>query len=349
MKGGFYLYDMEDYQKKFILALLAHLAQRGVSPERVCELSGIDYKLLTRGNGGMITAARVNSLWKNGAHLAQDNLLGLHFGESMQLAALGIVGQIVQTSSTVGEALSNAGALTHLITDMFQVRIQHDKTSFRIKVLAEKSKAEKFPFTYRHMSDFLVVFSMHELNGLTLERLQPVQVRFSYQPVDQSEYNRIFRIALTRKTDQTFIEFPLKVLGLPVLSANYELQNHLLNKISILVKEDVTEGALHKKVYNYILSNSFLYALSIEAVAGNFNMSIRSLQRKLKEENITFIEIVDSVKMTLAINYLRSGDHQVKDIAYALGYNEQTAFIRAFKRWTGKTPVVYKSAIETEN
>ena len=83
--------------------------------------------------------------------------------------------------------------------------------------------------------------------------------------------------------------------------------------------------------------------MSLEAVASNFNMSFRSLQRRLKEEGITFLEIVEKVRKNLAIHYLSSEQLQIKDIAYTLGYNEPSAFLRAFKRWTGETPTSYRS------
>jgi AraC-like DNA-binding protein len=339
---------MEDFQRKFILALLAYASQRGIQGQRLCELAGIDHNSILKKNRKPISGEQINSLWKNAAHLTSDHLFGLHFGESMQLAALGVVGQIVQTSATIGEALSNAGSIIPLITDMFRMRLHHGKTSFKVIFTHDVTKALAFASTYRHMSHFLVVFTIHELNGLLLEKTEPIQARFPYvidDRDDRNEYQRVLGCVVSRKVDETWIEFPNKMLSQEILSANYELQNHLLNQVSILMKASEADGPFHKKVYNYLLSNSFLYSLTLEAVAANFNMSVRSLQRKLKSEGITFLEIVDAVRMALAITYLGSGNHPMKDIAFALGYNEPTAFVRAFKRWTGKTPVAYKTTI----
>src|SRR5688572_7094373 len=171
---------MEDFQKKFILALLAYVSQRGVNAHRLCNLAGIDYKSFQKKNSRPVSPEQINSLWKNASHLTGDPFFGLHFGESMQLAALGIIGQILLTSATVGEALSNAGSLTPLITDMFQMRIHHEKNKFRITFSADLAKATKFNSTYRHMADFLVVFSCHELRGLLLEKLEPIQANIPH-------------------------------------------------------------------------------------------------------------------------------------------------------------------------
>ncbi|WP_349315271.1 AraC family transcriptional regulator [Chitinophaga sp. MM2321] len=54
-------------------------------------------------------------------------------------------------------------------------------------------------------------------------------------------------------------------------------------------------------------------------------------------------EVADAVRKSLALHYISSGNYPLKDISYMLGYNELSAFTRAFKRWTGNTPVSYQS------
>jgi AraC-like DNA-binding protein len=337
---------MQDYQKQFIRALLAYGAQREVDPEQVCKHSGLDYKSLNRDTKAAITAQQVEQLWKNLSHLSNDSLLGLHFGESMQLAALGVVGQIIQTSNTVGEALTNAGALIGLITDLFSLQLEHDRKSFIIRLIADQKKKENFPFTYRHMADYLMVFIVHELDGLLLQRIQPWSVQFPYPVSEQYEYARVFRCPVQQKKAGFSIELSNTYLSQSIISANYELQNQLLQRVNLLLKDAKEEGSLQTRIFNYLLTNSYLYAMSLEAVASNFNVSPRTLQRKLKEEGVSFLQIVDEVRQKLAIQYLASGNYLIKDVAYILGYNEQSAFIRAFKRWTGKTPVAYLDQIK---
>ncbi|RPD40583.1 AraC family transcriptional regulator [Chitinophaga barathri] len=333
---------MEDFQKQFILALLAYAAQRDVKPQRLCKLSGIDYKALLKQGRLPLNAAQINNLWKNAAHLSNDGLFGLHFGESMQLAALGVVGQIIQTSNSVGEALSNAGAMTPLLTDIFRMQVNHHKKTFTVQFNADAKKSAASPSTFRHMADFLAVFVVHELDGLLLQKVEPISVQLPYAVEDAAEYARVLRGPIKKKTGELAIELDNSMLNLSILTANYELQNYLLGKVQGLIKGEEEAGSLEARIYNYLLTNSYLYALSLEAVAANFNISPRNLQRKLKEEGVTFIQIVESVRKTLAEHYLQSGNYQVKDIAYILGYNEPSAFLRAFKRWTGITPAAYQ-------
>ena len=99
---------------------------------------------------------------------------------------------------------------------------------------------------------------------------------------------------------------------------------------------------LQRRIYNYLMSNAYLGIISQEEIAANFNLSTRTLQRKLKEEGIGFQQLADEARKALAINYLKSGSYPLKQISYMLGYNEITAFTRTFKRWTGTTPAVYQ-------
>ncbi len=332
---------MEDFRKHFLLSLLGYAVQRGLSPQRLCELSGIDYKSLQRNTRTTFAPEAINSLWKNAVHLSGDPFFGLHFGESMQLAALGVIGQIVQTSNTAGEALSNAGALLHLITDMFSMKISVAKKHLEIHMLHQETLAATYPHTYRHMADYLMAFLLHELDGLLLQRTEPVAVQFAYPIADTYEYSRIFRCAVRQKAGSFLLTLPRSFADQPILSANYEMQQYLLQKINLFVRNKEEEGVLHTRIYNYLLTNSYLYTLSQEAVAANFNISPRSLQRRLKEEGVTYLQIVEEVRKTLALHYLGHDYYQVKDIAFILGYNEQSAFVRAFKRWTGLPPTQY--------
>ena len=76
-------------------------------------------------------------------------------------------------------------------------------------------------------------------------------------------------------------------------------------------------------------------------------MSPRTLQRRLKEYGLDFKKLTDDTRRRFAINYLRDRKHTLTEIAFLLGYSEVSAFNRAFKRWTGSTPLKYRQNIRT--
>ena len=67
-------------------------------------------------------------------------------------------------------------------------------------------------------------------------------------------------------------------------------------------------------------------------------MSPRTLQRKLAEGQTSYQQLVDDTRRSLALRYIDDATRSISDITFSLGYSQQSAFTRAFKRWTGRTP-----------
>lgn len=126
--------------------------------------------------------------------------------------------------------------------------------------------------------------------------------------------------------------------------ANYELQSVLLQKVSAMSPRVGAQTNIRERIGSLLLANTYLGMPTLDAVAANLNVSSRSLQRKLQEEGVTYQQLLDSTCKSLALHYLQSGQYPVKEVSYMLGYNELSAFNRAFRRWTGSTPVSYQKA-----
>ena len=66
------------------------------------------------------------------------------------------------------------------------------------------------------------------------------------------------------------------------------------------------------------------------------------MQRRLDENGIIFVDLLNEVRVELAKNKLKSSDLSLAEIGFLLGFSEQSSFNRAFKRWTGRTPREYR-------
>ena len=80
-------------------------------------------------------------------------------------------------------------------------------------------------------------------------------------------------------------------------------------------------------------------------VASELNLSERSMQRRLQEHKTTFRFLLDSVREMIAKQYIENPMNRMIDIAFLVGFSEQSAFSRAFKKWTGNTPIEYRNSI----
>ncbi|MBS0028597.1 AraC family transcriptional regulator [Chitinophaga sp. 22321] len=329
--------------KQLVLSMMAYAVQRDVDAAQLCKLSGIDLTALKKKNAAPVTAQQLQDLWLNAGRLTNDPLFGLHFGEALQPAALGIVGEIIQSSATVGEALTHAAALTHLVTDQCRMEINRSAKTFSVKLIPVTDYGATPPYAFRQLIDLLLVMIIHELDGLLLEKIIPQAARLAYTVPDPVEYERVFRCKPAKKQGEYLLVFDIRYWEEPLLTANYELQNLLLQKLSSLPQTGSQPQTLQTRIYNHLLANSYLGVSSLDAMAANFNISPRSLQRKLKEEGVKYQDIADAVRRSLAVYYISSGNYPLKDISWMLGYNELSAFTRAFKRWTGSTPMSYQS------
>ncbi len=296
---------------------------------------GIDLQKLMKSGGAAVSREQIHELWLKTAKACNDEMLGLHFGESLQLGALGAVGEIIKSSKTVGESITIAVSFTPLITDLYTMAVTRDNGD--IVIHYHRTNVSADALVEKLVLDFLLVFTIHELDGFLLKKIKPKSVTLYREPHD--EYARVLRCTPSRGQAVT-IRLDSLYWDEPVITADYEVQRELLKRMRIAPAE--TE-MFHVKVMEYLAMTSYLGIQSLEDVASNFNITPRSLQRRLKEESTSFQQIADEVRKSLAIHYLEQGKHQMKEISYLLGYNELSAFSRAFKRWTGKAPQQYTS------
>lgn len=82
-------------------------------------------------------------------------------------------------------------------------------------------------------------------------------------------------------------------------------------------------------------------------VARRLAMSDRTLHRRLAEKNLSFKTLVDTTRRQVAKNLLRTRSYSLTEVAFLTGFSEQSAFNRAFKRWTGRTPTAFLEADES--
>ena len=123
---------MDERRRQFLLGMMAYVVHRDVAAEDLCRNSGISLEILTHASTATVTRDQQNQLWRNASHLCGDPLFGLHFGESLQLAALGAVGEIIKSSDTVGKAINIASSFTNVVTDLFTMEVKNSETQSSI-------------------------------------------------------------------------------------------------------------------------------------------------------------------------------------------------------------------------
>ena len=149
----------------------------------------------------------------------------------------------------------------------------------------------------------------------------------------------------TSVDDLTFAS-PIRLL--PVVNPDPYL-NRLLVKYceEALSRQSANLGSFRSAVENAIVTLLPHGWAQAGEIARQLGVSQRTLARRLLAENVTFSEVLESLKSNLALRYLADLSLSISQIAWLLGYQEVSAFTHAFKRWTGRAPRDVRSELNT--
>ena len=111
----------------------------------------------------------------------------------------------------------------------------------------------------------------------------------------------------------------------------------------VISRRRVKEGAWRLRVENAIAPLLPHGEASVQKVAQRLGVSQRTLRGVSADENVTFLEVLNELRLGLARQYLSEDDLKIAEVAWLLGYQEISAFSHAVKRWTGETPTRWRS------
>lgn len=242
--------------------------------------------------------------------------------------------------SDVEEALEKMCCYYDLITEAYRpdYSIMNEDVILSIKKLDTKLVMKK-----QDVEGLLTGYSIM-LRLITEDRLKFKEVHFTYAGHKGSaEYKRKFDAPVYFEQDDNCLIFDKKYL-----KQSFAFQNRFILDIfeqiaKTLQKRIRLRGKISDKVSKAVVGMSDENKLNIDDVAKKLAMSRRSLQNRLKQEGITFRELVDGNRKEKADYLLRQTKDSLDDIALMLGFSDQSVFCRAVKRWFGMTPREYRS------
>lgn len=170
------------------------------------------------------------------------------------------------------------------------------------------------------------------------ENLKPVVVNFMHDaPPCAEEYLALFKAPVRFSAERDSMTFSFPDVDRYLMGSNSQLAR-LNDQVMIEYLAKLDKDDIVNRVTAVIVDMLPSGGVADEKVAGILNMSVRSLQRRLKEVGTTFRTILDITRKDLASTYVRDPDIELAEVAFLLGFSDQSAFSRAFKRWTGNPP-----------
>lgn len=167
----------------------------------------------------------------------------------------------------------------------------------------------------------------------------PVAVHFTHaEPSYRAEYDRIFRAPLVFNSKWNAIRIDPSFLSLRQPPVSRYVFGLLSDRAEALLKNLEISQTVRGRIEGALIPILHTGELTMDMVARKLGLGRQTLYRALKAEDVTFKKLVDDLRHRMALHYLQGQNVSVSETAYLVGFSDATAFSRAFKRWTGKSP-----------
>lgn len=309
----------------------------GLDPLRILAEVGLPRTCLDAGDN-LVSANAVCRLLEMSAADSDAEDFGLRMGEGRQLSVLGPLGMAVRDSPTLRDAL---GAMVRYITLHSEalflgVEEREGALVIRVSLIVEHAGSTR-------QADEMVVVSLYRmLQELIGPGWRARRICLSHEaPRNLASHLRVFGRSFDFGCDFNGIVCELKDMDAVPRAARPELAQYAhayLDSLSARATLSMTE-----KVRRMVLSLLPSGNCSVERVASQLGVDRRTVHRKLLQEGATFSSILDEVRASLALQYLRHAERPVSYVAVLLGFSMQSAFSRWFRDHFGCSPSTWRS------
>jgi len=278
-----------------------------------------------------VAAVRVDRLLAEIAARRGDPTFSLTLARAAVVRNLGLFGHMVWLSGTVRDALQRAVKFFAMVTRRTTLTL--DETggvaTLRQHAIAGQLRGAiltEFPFVS------LALRARYATDGKFAVRA----VRFRHANAHAEAYRDAFGCAVTFRALHDELEIESAMLDLSLASADPITSAALEARAAELTSGDGARSAFVDRVRRAALA-MLPESPSLESIAKRLGVSARTLRRQLAQDSVTLRAILDDVRRIRADELLARG-LAVKAVAAELGFSEASAFSRAYKRWTGRTP-----------
>lgn len=281
----------------------------------------------------------VQALWQACAQIAGDEWFGLHTARDLPAGEFDLFDYLLSTPPTVGAGIERLISYARLIYDHSNLRLIVEPRDARI--------VRRVPVTSPQYDEFtlgLLFFRCRENSGVNWE---PRRVAFQHERVIDHERDgesaaRLFGCPVLFGAPESEIRFAPSVLQLPQSRADSKLLGVLTRYADALLAALPVNDSLVAGVRAAIMRQATREFPTLESTAAALGLPARTLQRHLAAEGVSHSSLVDDARRQLALRYLGNAALSVTDIGYLLHFSDPASFHRAFRRWTGESPLDYR-------
>jgi AraC-like DNA-binding protein len=273
------------------------------------------------------------------AELTGDPDLGLHVGESVRPVHFGVLGYLMMSCETMKDAAAQHRRWKELIAEGERVDYRReDHRSIQTEHFPDGEPAP--PAVAIACAAASTVQFVRWLTGPD-DGLIKVELPYP-EPASRAEHDRLFRCELVFDASHVVYWRDTRVARRPLAQGDAELRRQMEERAQHLAAARGAVDALVRDVRAVVARRLPETLPDLEAAAADLGLSPRALTRRLADQGTSYSAIVDETRHQLSLGYIKDPTLSLVDIAYLVGFSEQSAFQRAFKRWTGHSPGEYR-------
>ncbi len=293
-----------------------------------------------RKNNARIANIKLHEVWQQAQVLSNDPYIALKLAQNMKPCAFDTLGMALSVSQHVYDALKRLVRYAKYLNNGPEIVIQERSDDVSLLLLSQDACLPGF----NGLNSEAMLGSMYNiLRSIAGDNFKLKAIYFKHDFLqDKKPFEDFFNCPVFFSADKYEIIFEKEGLCTEFAFANSVLtstldewiEEHLSKCNDVLISYQVQKYLLKHLAYDDIDQNN---------VADHLNLSPRMLQRKLKEEGVSYTELLDACRQKLAFKLISDENIPLSELTFILGFTDQSNFSRAFKRWSGSTPHQYRN------
>jgi AraC-like DNA-binding protein len=321
-----------------------------MAAKSVAELRGVDANTLLQ-QLGLDLSSTSDPLARFPAHLGlafwqkalaqmDDELIGMDVAlQQFMPLNFNSLGYALMASENLGQMYLRLSRYAHIVTDAADIRFEVNEGAGRLTINGDAALLATVDDATRwSIFDYAVLTIVRGSRMLYGRDFMPLEIRLQRQrPSEHAKLERVLRCVPIYGSEANALVVDLAALNKPLSYANLDVvkaSETMLDRYQSNISERPLKEQL-ATVFKELLPSG---EPRQEDVAGRLAITLRTLQRRLSEEQTCYRDVLNDTRHQLALSYLAGEQYSIGEAAFLLGFSEVSAFTRAFKRWTGTSP-----------
>lgn len=269
--------------------------------------------------------------------------LSVRYARSIDIDRMGTLALACKAARNVGEVLTRVARYHTLLSNSIRYHVESkgNHTLLRQEVLVGSGPG----LVFSPEAGLAALFCA--IDQVASDKITPERVVFRHAPSRDAEvFDKFYGCRIDFGADADGIQFSEETLQKENRLGDIALSDFLTSHLEKELSEVNSEPSLVQDIKDEIGLTLSGGPPKMAEVARKLGLSVRSLHRRLADHGVTFQMLTEETRREIALVMLKDTAYPFSEIAFLTGFSEQSAFNRAFKRWTDQTPANYRKSLE---